>query len=84
MTPTTLPRGFTPTPAEIAEFREQIANQHLRYAYTAGYLISLVNGIAEEHRCRKAGCMTCNRLRRGLALIAAIDAIEAEPTSGGA
>jgi hypothetical protein len=84
MTTTITRPAITPTPAEIAEFREQIANQHLRYAYTAGYLISLVNGIAAEHRCRKAGCMTCHRLRRGLALIAAIDAIEAEPTSGGA
>ncbi len=83
MTTTATARAITPDPADIADFRRQLAERESHaYAYAAGYLISLITGIAAEHRCRKPGCMTCNRLSRGLALIAAIDARDADQAGG--
>ena len=82
-TTTAATQAITPAPADIAEFRQQL-DSHGQYAFATGYLGSVIQGIAEDHRCRKAGCMTCDRLRRGLALIAALDAFEAEPQAGGA
>ena len=84
MTTTTVAKqALTPDAGEIDEFCQHLAGRRdSLYAFVAGYLISLVQGVASDHRCRKPDCMTCNRLRRGLALIAAIDAIEGDDLTG--
>lgn len=75
----------TPTEADVAKASSDLARIGGRpYAYATGYLGSLIATIAESHnRCRTAGCSTCWNIRRGLALIAAVDRIEADSTIGG-
>ena len=82
MTTTTVAtRALTPDAGEIDEFRQQLdGRQDSLYPFVAGYLISLVQGIASDHRCRKPDCMTCDRLRRGLALIAVVDYLTGDPS----
>ena len=78
-------RVLTPDPAEVAEFRRQFTGRpDSLYPFVAGYLTSIVQGLARENSCRKPDCLTCDRLRRGLALIAAITTVETDKPAGDA
>ena len=73
---TTLRPKVAPTDADIIKATSDLARigEDGRYAYATGYLGSLIGAVAEAHnRCRTADCWTCWHIRRGLALVAALD-----------
>jgi hypothetical protein len=86
MTTTTTRPKVTPTGADITKATADldIVSQDGKYAFATGYLGSLIGSIAESHRnCRTRDCMTCWHIRRGLALVAALDATNPTAITGG-
>ncbi len=80
-----LPVRLQPTDAEISEFIDRIGgpDRDAMYPFSTGYLGSIVGSLADAHtRCRIKDCRVCWNIRRGLALVAAIDHIVDTP--GGA
>ena len=69
--------GPHPTEAEIAEAAAALDGHYPHvYASACGGLTVAIQSLAREHkRCRQLDCWTCWHLRRGLALIAALDHI---------
>jgi hypothetical protein len=76
--PTLTVSQTAPTEDDIAEFVQDLGTRDDgRYAYAAGYLGSLIGTLANQHhRCRRRNCLTCDGLRRGLALVTALDRVD--------
>jgi hypothetical protein len=85
---TTLPATVTTADEEITEFVTEICRlgPASRYAYATGYLSGIIRALADLHnlhnRCRTKDCPACGQIRRGLALMAALDRVDADALGG--